>query len=293
MDQVEREEQAAAKAGLPVINQPAAGFPFTVDAITTIPHQAQFNPLKYVQGLAAAIAGENCLLFEGTKVINVEDGEPCVVHTQQGTVIARQVVMATHTPKGVYAMHTAMEPYREYALAVRLKGELPAPGVYWHVRQMQHYSVRPYSNEQGNYLLVLGEAHKVGHQEHNEKNFLKLEQYLTKRFAVDHIVYNWAAQNYKPADTLPYIGTSPLQKNTYIATGFAADGLAWGTVSAMINSNAIMGRENPWADFFDPKRFTPVASAPKFLKENIGVAVHLIKDHLFYSQTDQLSELKA
>ncbi|AKD02741.1 FAD-dependent oxidoreductase [Pontibacter korlensis] len=292
MAQVERERRAAEKAGLPVTDQAPAGFPFKVESITNIANQAQFNPLKYVQGLAAAIEGENCRIFEGTKVTNVEDGEPCVVHTEQGKVTAKHVVMATHSPKGIYAVHTAMEPYREYAMAVRLKGEVPAGGVYWHVQQMQHYSVRPYSNEQGNYLLVLGEAHKVGHQEHNEENFLKLEQYLTERFDVDHIVYKWAAQNYKPADVLPYIGTSPMQDHTYIATGFAADGLTWGTVAGMIITDAILEKENPWATFFDPKRFTPIASAPKFAKENISVATHLVKDWLFYGEAEQLKDIK-
>ena len=292
MKQVEQERQAAEEAGIPVSDQAPAGFPFQVESITNIPNQAQFNPLKYIQGLAAAIEGDNCRIYEGTKVTNVEDGEPCIVHTAQGKVTAKHVVMATHSPKGIYAVHTAMEPYREYAMAVRLAGPLPAGGVYWHVQQTQHYSVRPYSNEQGNFLLVLGGAHKVGQQEHNEKKFLELEQYLTERFDVDHIVYKWAAQNYKPADALPYIGTSITQGHTYIATGFAADGLTWGTLAGMIISDAIVGKENQWARFFDPKRFTPVASAPKFIKENIDVAVHLVKDYLFYDQKTELKDLK-
>lgn len=292
-DQVERERKAAEKAGLPVTDQAPAGFQFKVGSITNIANQAQFNPLKYTQGLAAAIAGNNCQIFEGTKVTNVEDGEPCIVHTEWGKVTARHVIMATHSPKGVYAVHTAMEPYREYAMAVRLKGNVPAGGIYWHVQQLQHYSIRPYSNEQGNFLLVLGESHKVGHKEHNEEAFQKLEQYLTARFEVDHIVYKWAAQNYTAADLLPFIGTSPAQNYTYIATGFAADGLTWGTLAAMIIRDAIVGTENQWAKYFDPKRFTPIASAPNFIKENIDVAFYLAKDYLFYGQADQLKDIKA
>jgi hypothetical protein len=47
---------AAEKAGSPVSGEIPAGFPFKADAIANIANQAQFNPLKYVQGLAAAIA---------------------------------------------------------------------------------------------------------------------------------------------------------------------------------------------------------------------------------------------
>lgn len=292
-NQVEKERKAAEKAGLPVTGEAPADFPYKVASITNIAHQAQFNPLKYVIGLATAIAGDNCQIFENTKVMQVEDGEPCVVHTNHGTVRAQKVVMATHSPKGIYAVHTAMEPYREYALAVRLKGNLPAGGVYWHIQQMTHYSVRPYHNEQGNFLLVLGEAHKVGHKEHNEESYKKIEEYLRSHFDVDDIIYTWAAQNYKPADNLPYIGTSPMENNIYIATGFAADGLTYGTLASMIISDAILGKENQWAKIYDPKRFTPVASAPKFMKENVDVAVHLVKDYLFYGDIKELKEVKA
>lgn len=294
--QVDKEWEAAQKVGLSVSKIAPAGFPYQVEAMTNIANQAQFNPLKYVQGFAAAITNEAngaCQLFENTKVMQVEDGEPCVVHTNRGKITAKQVVMATHSPKGIYAVHTAMEPYREYALAVRLKGDLPAGGVYWHVQQRQQYSVRPYSNGEGNFLLVLGESHKVGHQAHSEESFKKIEAYLRANFEVDSIEYTWAAQNYKPVDNLPYIGTSPMEKHTYIATGFAADGLVYGTLAGMIISDAILGKENQWAKIYDPKRFTPVASAPNFIKESVDVATHLVKDYLFYGDVKELQEVKS
>jgi glycine/D-amino acid oxidase-like deaminating enzyme/nitrite reductase/ring-hydroxylating ferredoxin subunit len=293
MRKVNKELNAAREAGLYVSDEAPERFPFQVDAIVNVAKQAQFNPLKYVQGLADAIAGDNCQIYENTKVTNVKDGETCIVQTNYGKVRAKKVVMATHSPKGIYAVHTAMEPYREYAMAVKLKGELPAGGVYWHMRQMQHYSVRPYRNEQGNYLLVLGEPHKVGHKEHNEESFPKLEKYVRERFDVESVVFKWAAQNYKPADTLPFIGVSPMEKNTYIATGFAADGLTYGTLAAMIISDTIIGKDNPWASLYDPKRFTPVASAPGFIKENVSVATHLVKDYLLTGNTAELQEVKA
>lgn len=292
-NQVEKERKAAEKAGLQVSSLAPADFPYPVESIANIANQAQFNPLKYVQGLAAAIAGDRCHIFENTRVTKVEEGEPCVVYTRQGKVRAQQVVMATHSPKGIYGVHTAMEPYREYALAAKLKGDLPPAGVYWHMQQIQHNSVRPYSNGEGNFLLVLGEPHKVGNNEHNEESFKKIEAYLRTHFEVDNIVYTWAAQNYKPADNLPFIGSSPLEKNIFIATGFAADGLVYGTLAAMIISDIAQGKENSWAKIYDPKRFTPVASAPKFMKENVDVAMHLVKDYLFKDSKKELQEVKA
>jgi len=45
----------------------------------------------------------------------------------------------------------------------------------------------------------------------------------------------------------------------------------------MIISGTIMGQENQWAKYFNPKRFIPIASAPKFIEEGIDVAVNLVK----------------
>lgn len=288
---VEKEREAAEAAGLSVSSQAPAGFPYHVEEILSVAHQAQFNPLAYVQQLAAAIESLDCQIFVNTQVTGVDQGSPCIVHTRQGNVRAQKVVMATHSPKGIYGVHTAMEPYREYALAVRLKGELPEPGVYWHVQPGPHYSVRPYRTEEGNFLLVLGEPHKVGNKVHNEENIKKVEKYLRMNFDVESINYTWGAQNYKGADNLPYIGTSPLEKNTYIATGFAADGLVYGTLAAMIISDDILGHTNQWAKIYDPKRFTPLASAGKFAKENATVAANLLKDYLFYGDAKALKEI--
>jgi len=291
--QVDKEKKAAIQAGLRVNDAIPAGFPFSVDSLLTLEHQAQFNPLKYVQQLAAAIVSDHCKIFENSQVTLVEDGSPCKIHTSLGTVTAGKVIMATHSPKGIYGVHTAMEPHREFVLAARLKLGLPPPGIYWHVQSSQQYSVRPYRSDHGDYLLVLGEAYKAGTKTDTEELVQKIETYLRTHFEVEDIQYTWAAQNYKPADNLPYIGTSPLEKNTYIATGFAADGLTYGTLAGMIISDDILGRENPFAPIYDPKRFTPVASALNVAKVNVSTAGHLLKDYLFYGEAEGLSDIKA
>ena len=291
--QIGKEFDAATKAGLFVTNAAPSNFPYkNLSSITTVAHQAQYNPLKYAQGLAAATASGNCRIFENTKVTQVEDGSPCRVHTTGGKVTAEHVIMATHSPKGIYAVQTAMTPNREYAMAVKLRGSLPEGGIYWHVHQKQMYSVRPYSNEKGNFLIVLGQPHKVGHKEHSEESFKEVEEYARTHFDVESVEYTWAAQNYKPADNLPYIGTSILESNTYIATGFEADGLVYGTLAAIIISDSISGRKSQWADIYDPKRFTPIASGADLIKDNVDVAKHLLKDYLFYNNEDSLRSVK-
>jgi glycine/D-amino acid oxidase-like deaminating enzyme/nitrite reductase/ring-hydroxylating ferredoxin subunit len=288
---VEDEYNAMRTGGLTVLDTLTPDFPFEIKVSTRVNMQAQFNPLQYVQKLAAAIAGENCRIYENTRVTDVKDGKPCIVETTNGTVQADFVVQATHTPKGVYAVHAMMEVYREFAIAAKLKGEYPEDGIYWDLEGKNKYSVRTYNSPAGSYLLVLDDSYRVGHMEKTQKGFKKIEKYIRAHFDVEEIIYRWAAQNYSPADYIPFIGTSPLQRNVFIATGFAADGLIWGTAASMMISDLITNVMNPWAKTFDPKRLAPVASM-KTIKENLDVTAQLISDYILKSHEEELSSIK-
>lgn len=288
--EIDKERDAVKLTGLITRDTPPAGFPFPVQSIISVDNQAQFNPLRYVRKLASSIAGENCRIYENTRVTAVNDGSPCLVETPKGVITAGKVVQATHTPKGIYAVHAMMEVYREWAVAAKLNVPL-SPGIYWSHEGKEKYSIRTYTDETGSYLIVLDDSHKVGHKEDTSSSFEKIERYVKSVFNTEEIVYRWAAQNYSPADSLPYIGTSPLQKNVYIATGFEADGLIYGTAAGIIISDLITGRYNSWAEVFDPKRFTPGASAEKTIKENLDVLTHLLKDYVIRGTEKELSSV--
>lgn len=291
--EIQREFKAGKKAGLEAHNTTLSDFPYSdIKEITTFENQAQLNAYKYVLGLAQLINHQNCQIFENTPVIKVKDGSPCIIDTDRHTVKANHVIMATHSPKGVYQVHTEMEVYREFALAAKLKEALPPAAVYWDLIESGQYSVRPYSTHDGNYLIALGEPYRTGTLEENEQFLQQIEQYVHQHFNVDHIAYRWAAQNYKSGDGLPYIGISVLQWNTYIATGFKADGLVYGTLAAMLISDKIVGKEHQWLELYNPTRFTPIASAKQFAKETSTVVTHLVKDYLFYGNADSLKEIK-
>lgn len=273
---IENERAAAAAAGLPV--SPVIPFPGSQRYGFSVPGQAQFDPFAYVTGLARSIASDTCRIYEDTRITAVEEGGQCTVRTEHGEVRASQVIMATHTPKGLYMVHTNLGPYREYAVAATLKGGYPEPGIFWEMQEKEHYSMRTFDGPEGKMLLVLGETHKVGQKTGNEECYDRLEAFLRKRFDVDRVVRKWSAQQYKPSDSIPYIGRTFGDHETYIATGFAADGLTYGTVAAVIISDSILGRENRWMRTYEASRLTPLASARNFIRENVNVAYELISD---------------
>lgn len=287
---VEKEKEMAEQAGLTIVDD--VPFPLPVKVGFSIPNQAQFNPLQYTTSLAEKIQSDNCLIFENTKVTKINDGEPCTLETSGGKVTASRIIMATHTPKGIYLVHTSLEPYREYAVAATLNGDYPGPGIFWDMIGMEHYSIRTYDTPTGKVLMVLGESHKVGTKEWNNECYQKLESFLHGKFDVASVLYKWSAQQYRPADGIPHMGISSGNKNIYIATGFSADGLTYGTLAAMIISDEIAGVENRWKETYKAARLTPVASFGKFVKENVTVGFHLIKDYLGKNETEQFSEIR-
>jgi len=83
-------------------------------------------------------------------------------------------------------------------------------------------------------------------------------------------------------DGLAFIGRNPMDKeNVYIATGDSGMGLTHGTIAGILLTDLILGRENPWAEIYDPSRKPVWGMAWKeFLIENANVAKEYAKDWL-------------
>jgi glycine/D-amino acid oxidase-like deaminating enzyme/nitrite reductase/ring-hydroxylating ferredoxin subunit len=281
---IEQEKKAAMTAGLDVFVEEQLPLPYQVKKAIRIENQAQFNPAAFVKELAKINEMEGVRIFTNTPVLEIEGAvSPFVLKTPKGSVTAQKVIHATHTPKGIFPVHTALGPYREYAIAGKLRSGNYPEGIFWSTEQEHHISVRSYFRNEEKYILIIGLDHKVGQADDHFAYYRKLENYARSKFDFESIDYRWSAQHYKPADGLAYIGET-LQNNVYIATGFSTDGLTYGSLSAMILSDILNGRQNPWAEMYNPKRFTPVASAGKVIKENINVLTELIKDFLGKSE---------
>jgi len=127
-------------------------------------------------------------------------------------------------------------------------------------------------------LIVGGEDHKTGQANDGAERFARLEAWARERFPeMQEIVHRWAGQVNESNDGLAYIGRNPLDHdNVYIATGFSGLGMTNGTLSGMIITDLILGRENPYASVFCPSR-KPTSSLGEFVKENINVGIQYTK----------------
>lgn len=248
-EQLVRDEQAAAvAAGLQATLLDDAPLPVPAVRTLRVDGAAQLQPLAYLRQLAQAIGSEDCLIFENTEVLAVDD-EPPMVHTAHAKVSCRQVVLATHTPAGIHLVQSSMGVVREYGIAAPLHDVAPAPGVYWRIGAA-HHSIRSYRAHGRDYLVVVGAAHKLGEAVVTADRYDTLERFARAHFQLGPVEYRWSAQRYRMPDKLPCIGRNVDANNTYIATGFSGDGLTYGTLAGMLVADAILGRANPWADLY-------------------------------------------
>jgi glycine/D-amino acid oxidase-like deaminating enzyme/nitrite reductase/ring-hydroxylating ferredoxin subunit len=279
--QVEQEVEVQRRAGLPVSLVRETPLPYPVAAAVRMDDQAQFHPRKYLLALAATIPGDGSHVFEQTRVQTVKHGEPCEVIADQGVVRARDVFVATHLPildRGLFFAKTY--PHRSYALAAPIDpGDAP-DGMFINAGTPTR-SIRTMRDGERLYLNVGGNGHKPGAEDEPPK-YEELEEFLRRHWpSAGEVEYRWSTQDYMPHDKVPYIGRLRRgARHLYTATGYQKWGMTNGTVAALIVSDAILGRENPWAELYDAKRIKPLAALPGFVKENASAGLHFFADRL-------------
>ncbi len=280
VSQIEAEVQAAKRVGLPATYTEESDLPYPIRAAVRFDGQARFHPRKWCLGLAPVIDGHGSHIFEETRALSVREGAPCRVRTDRGEIEADRVVVATLLPftdRGFFFART--HPEREHVLGVRLDG--PAPLGMYITAGSPTRSIRSHPAAGGEVVLVSGESHKTGQTQDYDLRYARLERFARERLGASSIDYRWSAQDFYPADQVPYIGRMRRGSDRlYAATGFKAWGMSHAVVAAMIIEDQLHGRDNPWSELYSPNRLKPMASATSFLKENANVARRFFGDRV-------------
>ncbi len=276
VDLLDDELAASHRAGLAGVEKVARS---PLDSFDTgpslrFPRQAQFHPLKYLDGLVKSIMRDDGRVFSQTHATKIEGGAQARIETSHGPVVTGDVVVvATNTPvNDRVAIHTKQAPYVTYVIGVRVPKDSVTRALYWDTGDPYHY-VRLQRENGLDVLIVGGEDHKTGQENDGRERFARLEQWTRERFptALD-VEYRWSGQVMEPVDGLAFIGRNPLDEdNVYIATGDSGQGMTHGTIAGILLSDLIQGRKNPWEDLYSPSRVR-LRSLPEYASENINVA---------------------
>ncbi len=290
---LEREFEVCAAAGLePRWSERIPGFGDLAGRVLELPEQAQFNPYAYTVGVAAALAARGVRIYQHSPARDIDAGEGRV-RTPHGAVRARHIVVATHSPLGIHLVQAEMQVYREYGVALQAPDGQPRErlpeGICWVADAGR--SVRSYHHQGRDFLVVVGEKHENGHGDNQVDYHQRLRDFARDRFGLEASQYAWSAQQFHPADRLPYIGRGG-HDNLFLATGFSADGLTWGVVAAGIIDDLVHGRRSEASERLDPGRFTPAKSAKAWLAENRTVTSHLVRGFLGSADARELEAVQ-
>jgi glycine/D-amino acid oxidase-like deaminating enzyme/nitrite reductase/ring-hydroxylating ferredoxin subunit len=290
--QIEKEIEAAKKLGIPAKYYEQLPIPFQVEAAVEFPKQARFHPRKFLLALADRFIKKGGYIFENTRAIGLEEGEPCKVETDKGSILAKKVIMASHYPFHDKAMYfSRLVQIRSYVLGIQVKDKVP-DGMYIGL-EPPYYTLRKVPTDKGEIIIFGGQDHKSGQEPDTIDCYKKLEKAAHTFFDIKKILFHWSTQDAVTPDKVPYIGLhTPRSKHVYVATGFNEWGMAHGMVAGVLLKDLIMRRKNPWQELYDPNRFKPVAQGPKLIKENVNVAKEILSGYLSSMKKEVLSSVK-
>lgn len=227
-----------------------------IEAAVMMHNQAQFHPVKYVNGLLREIESMGGEICEHTKVMEIENKNKITCKTDTDyTVTCSDLVFATHfpthEPDKFYSKN--LEPENSYALAIKAKKEFP-DGMYINTGITKR-TLRRMNAGGEDYILVGGESHPTGDGLSVEQRYKELAADAEKLFDATEVVYRWSSHDLLSPDRLPFIGKlNPKEDNIYTITGFSKWGLANATVGGSLIKDLIVGKDNPYKDLFSPQR---------------------------------------
>lgn len=236
---LELEQAAYEQLQIPGKWESSLPLPFAVTGALCLQSQAQFHPMK----LAAHIA-EKLRIYENTKALEFT---PNRVQTPKGCITAEKIVVATHFP--LLNKHGAyfLKLYQQRSYVIALENAVQSGGMYLDCAE-NGLSIR----SAGQYLLLGGGGHRTGKQGAG----WRLPETAAKQYYPEgRPMARWATQDCMTLDGMPYIGAySKATPNLYVATGFQKWGMSSAMLSAVVLSDLIQGKENPYTDLFSPSR---------------------------------------
>jgi glycine/D-amino acid oxidase-like deaminating enzyme/nitrite reductase/ring-hydroxylating ferredoxin subunit len=269
--------------------------PFAGTPGVRFPNQAKFHPLKYLAGLLERIPGKKCHVFERTEVTEVE-GAPLVVKANSHLVRCDYAVIATHVPlvgkAGLVSaalFQSKLASYTSYAIGAKVKRGTVPEALFWDTASPYHY-LRADRHPRHDYVILGGEDHKSGQESDPESLFRELERRLKSKLPEAKLTYRWSGQVVETNDGLPLIGET--SERQFAATGFAGNGMTFGTLAAIMACDAAQGKKNPWRDLFDVHR-KKLSSTWDYIRENLDYPYYMIRDRLSSTEGTTTRSLKA
>lgn len=219
-------------------------------------NQGIFHSVEFLNGVLAATAKKGIKVYENTCInaMNHEHDKIVLKDENDHKITCNHVVFATHYPTIEKDDHfTQLWPRTTQALAYKTDKKLfdgahisyDTPSLT--LRTMEYFG--------DHYFLIGGQSHITGDGYSDEERYEKIHKLAQELFDVQEPSYKWLTHDLMTKDRVPFIGQfHPEVKNAYVITGLNAWGLANSSAGAMVITDLICGRENPYTKLYDPYR---------------------------------------
>ncbi|MCJ0973049.1 FAD-dependent oxidoreductase [Pseudomonas sp. PS1] len=256
---IDREAEAARCLGFAarVVDHPP--LPFETAGALEFPNQAQFNPTRYLIGLAKAVQTRGGRIHQQTRALSFERQGRWQVGIEGGSVEADQVILATHLPvETPIDLASPTQPRCHVAMAFRPQAGAQLEGMYIGVDEPTH-SIRMGRDDQGPLFIVLGPRFRTGQDGDVARRFVDLEQWARNNLPVSEAVWRWCNEDYDTADRVGYVGEPDPEQSPglFVATGFNGWGISNGTAAGLGIARQIITGRRPWKHLYDPNRPKP------------------------------------
>jgi glycine/D-amino acid oxidase-like deaminating enzyme/nitrite reductase/ring-hydroxylating ferredoxin subunit len=257
--------------------------------------QAKFHPRKYLAALARLVDGDGSHVFEHTESEEVTD-DPLSVTAGGHRLSCKQIVLATHTPlmgktnlASATLFQTKLYLYTSYVVGGRVPSGSVPEALFYDTEDPYHY-LRVDRHRGFDYAIFGGNDHKTGQVEDTDARFRSLEAKAAALLPQFEITHRWSGQVVETNDGLPYIGETSSRQ--FAGTGYAGNGMTFGTLTAMMARDAVEGRGNPWAGLFDVGRTKVKGGLWDYVKENADYPYYLIRDRFAGAEGQSLRAVK-
>lgn len=257
--ELDDELAAAQRAGAAVRKVSQIPLPLDAHGAVVFANQAQFRPVDYLRGVTERLIEAGGRIHEGGLISQIENEGQFRLTTCAGRLVtADAVVVATHAPFQTMKLELQLAQYRSYAVSGPLAR--PLGGLFWDMADPYRY-YRSATIDGQEQLIVGGGDHRTGTlpDAGPEAPFHELERLAARLGSAAS--KRWSAQVAESSDGLPFIGKPDAKQELYLAQGFAGNGLTFGTLAAMMISDALLGLDNRYAELYRADRFKPIASA--------------------------------
>jgi glycine/D-amino acid oxidase-like deaminating enzyme/nitrite reductase/ring-hydroxylating ferredoxin subunit len=259
LEDIRAEAEAARALGFDARVLDKAPLPFPTAGALEFPDQAQFNPARYLVGLATAVQARGGRIFEQSRATTFESASRWSVGTGKGQVMADHVVVATNiTVKSPVGYANRTQPRCHVAMAFRTETPEAVDGMFISIDDPTH-SIRVGHDADGPLIIALGPRFNTGQDGDVARRFQDLEAWARIYLPVRDVAWRWCNEDYDTADRMPYVGQPDAKESAgfYVATGFNGWGISNGTAAGLLIASEIATGTRPWGDLYDPTRPAP------------------------------------